>query len=208
MAKAKAKGKVNNSKSKSGNKKPQKNTRKKESSIVKVTKTERVFKQKTRNIPSHLDLSKEKDDFKHVVRISNRDIPGYMSIGNGLELIYGISNRLGKAIEVIFYKKTNQESLKIGYLKENDIEVLNDIILNLDKEVPSWLLNRAKTIDGDGKKHLIMADLKLELRKNLQRLGKIKSYRGLRLQWGLPVRGQKTKSTFRNGGVVGVSKKK
>lgn len=207
MAKAKAK-KSTNTKGKGGNKKPQKNNKKKESSIVKVTKQERVFKQKTRPVPSHLDLSKESEDFKHVVRISNRDIPGYLSIGHGLEVIYGISNRLGQAIETVFYKKTGQAHKKVGYLTEEDVNILNEIIENLDKEVPSWLLNRERAIDTTSKKHLIMADLKLELRKNLQRLGKIKSYRGLRLQWGLPVRGQKTKSTFRKSGAVGVNKKK
>ena len=44
---------------------------------------------------------------------------------------------------------------------------------------------------------------------DLRRLKKIKSNRGLRHQWGLPVRGQRTKSNFRRskGKAVGVKRK-
>ncbi|MBI2597713.1 MAG: 30S ribosomal protein S13 [Candidatus Diapherotrites archaeon] len=45
-------------------------------------------------------------------------------------------------------------------------------------------------------------------RQDFQRLSEIKTYRGLRHGWGLPVRGQRTKSTHRGKGpVVGVLKK-
>ena len=37
---------------------------------------------------------------------------------------------------------------------------------------------------------------------------KIHSYKGIRHESGLPVRGQRTRSSFRTGGIVGVSKKK
>ena len=73
--------------------------------------------------------------------------------------------------------------------------------------MPAWLLNRPKEREGNQAQY-IMADLKLVERKELQRLGKIKSYRGLRLQWGLRVRGQKTKSSGRRHGTIGVNKKK
>jgi len=58
-------------------------------------------------------------------------------------------------------------------------------------------------------KHLIGSDLLFSVREDKQRLSKIKSRRGLRLQAGLPVRGQKTRSNFRRReGVVGVMKNK
>jgi len=53
-----------------------------------------------------------------------------------------------------------------------------------------------------------MNDLDFSVRTDIQRLADIKSYRGLRLSWGLTVRGQRTKSTHRGKGtVVGVMKK-
>jgi len=207
---AKAKKKDSSGKSKGGkNKKPQKSTKggKKDNFVAKVVKTERIANQPTRKVPSHIDLSKETKDFKHVVRVSGRDVPGFMSLKDGLAFVYGLGIRLSKVIENVYLKKSNKDIKKVGYLTDEDVALIEDIILNIDKEVPSWLLNRVKTMDGSTK-HLIMADLRLENRKDLQTLGKTKSYRGLRLQWGLTVRGQKTKSSFRKSGAVGVNKKK
>lgn len=209
MTKAKKKGgsgkKPTKGKSSKQTKQPSK---KQEKSIVKtITKTERQPQQITRKAPSHFDVSKETKDFKHVIRISGRDVPGFLTLKEGFSIIYGIGKRASDAVVVAFKKKTNKNIKKIGYLTDDDVVILDNIILNLDKEVPTWLLNRQKSMDGSDK-HVVMADLRLENRKDLQRLGKTKSYRGLRLQWGLTVRGQKTKSSFRRGGVVGVTKKK
>jgi small subunit ribosomal protein S13 len=191
---------------------PKQNSKKqKKQKDVVVTKKptiDRIRKAKQKPQPSHINLSKEKEDFRQIVRLGNRDVPGYLTIDQGLMLIYGISHRVAKIIKEVFEEKQNKNIAKVGYLEEKDTEIIEEIMENLENYVPSWLLNRSKIREG-GKKHLIMADLQLSQRKELQRLGKIKSYRGLRLQWGLPVRGQKTKSTFRNKGrVVGVSKKK
>jgi len=204
MAKAKKGNKAN---AKGGSKNKKTSNKKKSSPVVKVIKKERVFKKVNRPIPSHIDLSKEKDNFKQVIRISSVDIPGYLSIGNGVCGIYGISHRVGNIIQNVFEEKVSKKTPKIGYLDDSEVEILDEIIKNLDQYVPEWILNRSKSAEGKTE-HIIMADLQLAQRKEIQRLGKIKSYRGLRLQWGLPVRGQKTKSTFRKGGAVGVSKKK
>lgn len=157
--------------------------------------------------PAHLNLSKEGADFKQIVRIASRDVPGYMTIAQGTQLIYGIGQRVSKVIENEFKKDIDREVKMIGNLTDKDVEKLETVISEFYKKTPNWLLNRPKLREGD-KAHHTMADLKLSERKDLQRLGKIKSYRGLRLQWGLPVRGQKTRSTFRRSGVVGVVKKK
>jgi len=210
MAKAKKKDNKNSKggKGNSKNKKPNKTQKGKDNFGVKVApRTERIANQPTRKAPSHFDASKETKDFKHVVRVSGRDVPGFMSLRDGLAFVYGIGKRIASSVEKVFVKKTNRPISKVGYLTDQDVEIIENIILNLDKEIPSWLLNRSRTMDGQTK-HLIMADLRLENRKDLQRLGKIKSYRGLRLQWGLTVRGQKTKSSFRKSGAVGVTKKK
>ncbi|HPX78266.1 MAG TPA: 30S ribosomal protein S13, partial [Methanobacterium sp.] len=43
---------------------------------------------------------------------------------------------------------------------------------------------------------------------NIKRLKEINCYRGLRHRKGLPVRGQRTKATFRKGSSVGVSRRR
>jgi len=173
-------------------------------------KPERIILSKQRPVPAHIDLTKESKDFKNVIRISNKDIPGYLTIKDGLMSIYGIDNRMGKVIEDVFIRKVNKPIKKIGYLTDDDVVILEDLIINIDKEVPKWLINRQNCDDGIDYKqaHLTMSDLKLAQRKEIQKLGKTKSYRGLRLQWGLPVRGQRTRSTFRKSSAVGVTKKK
>jgi len=50
--------------------------------------------------------------------------------------------------------------------------------------------------------------LKLRKEFDIKRLKKVKSYRGMRHAFGLPVRGQRTRSHFRKGRSVGVQKKK
>jgi small subunit ribosomal protein S13 len=198
-------------------KKPQANAPKQnkgKASAGKVVKVERSTPQtdklkmsKAKPKPSHFNVSKEGADFKQIVRIANRDVPGYMTIADGLTLIYGVGKRTSKVVEDIFFKQSGKTITKVGHLSDEDILKIEDIIVNLDKHVPAWLLNRPKEREGNQAQY-IMADLKLVERKELQRLGKIKSYRGLRLQWGLRVRGQKTKSSGRRHGTIGVNKKK
>lgn len=200
-------------KSKAKTNTPKKNNKGK-ASAGKVLKVERSTPQadklkmsKAKPKPSHFNAVKEGADFKQIVRIANRDVPGYMSIADGLNLIYGVGKRTSKIVEDLFIKKYKKDISKVGHLSEEDILNIEDMIINLDKHVPAWLLNRPRERSGNQAQY-IMADLKLTERKELQRLGKIKSYRGLRLQWGLRVRGQKTKSTGRKHGTIGVNKKK
>jgi small subunit ribosomal protein S13 len=54
--------------------------------------------------------------------------------------------------------------------------------------------------------HLIESDLELKKEFDIRRLKEIDSYKGWRHTIGLPVRGQKTKSSFRSGGKIGVSR--
>ncbi|MHC1580348.1 MAG: 30S ribosomal protein S13, partial [Methanopyraceae archaeon] len=51
------------------------------------------------------------------------------------------------------------------------------------------------------------AELEMTVKQDIDRLKKIRAYRGIRHELGLPVRGQRTKSSFRRGKTVGVKKK-
>jgi len=176
--------------------------------VEKTTQTaDRLKLAKPKPKPSQFNATSEGADFRHIVRIANRDIPGYMSIADGIDLIYGIGKRTSKVIEGIFLDETGKATNKIGHLSDEDVTKIESIIAHLDKHAPAWLLNRPKERAGS-KGEYTMADLKLVERKELLRLSKIKSYRGLRLQWGLRVRGQKTRSTGRKHSTVGVSKAK
>jgi len=152
----------------------------------------------------------EKEEFRHIVRIASKDLNGNLPVYRALAKIKGVGIRMAKNIAIVFEKEAKVPYMsKLGNLPEELDQKLEDIVLNPGKHgLPGYCLNRQKEYETGEDKHLVMADLDFKLRNEKQRLNEIKSYRGLRLSWGLPVRGQRTKSTHRGkGGVVGVKKK-
>lgn len=145
-----------------------------------------------------------------MVRINNKDLNGARPVYQAIQDIKGVGQRMGKSIASVFEKETGVAfDAVLGNLSEEQDRALEDIIVHPQKHgFPQWTLNRRHDYETGQTGHLVMSDLDFTLRKDLQRLNQIKSYRGLRHSWGLPVRGQKTKSTHRGkGGVVGVTKK-
>ena len=156
------------------------------------------------------EKKKESKEMRYIVRIAGKDLDGNLPIYMALTRIKGISHRTAKAIAVAFEKTTNiSYNTKLGQLDEEKDKVLEDIVLNPKKyDLPGWILNRQRDLESGQDQHLVMGDLDFGLRKDIQRLSEIKSYRGIRYGWGLTVRGQRTRSTHRGKGpVVGVMKK-
>ena len=149
----------------------------------------------------------EKKDFKHLVRIANTDLDGNKVIGYALKNIKGIGFKFASMLcSLTGIDKTK----KAGNLSDEDIKKLDAIITDPIKAgVPDWMLNRRKDYEDNSTKHLLSADLTFVRDNDLKRLKKIKCYRGMRHAYGLPVRGQRTKSNFRKskGKVTGVRKK-
>ena len=151
-----------------------------------------------------------KDDMRLIVRISGIDLDGNKPIDRALTKIKGIGVRMGKNIAVAFEKSAGiSMTRKTGSLSEEESKKLEEVVQNPVKfGVPEWSLNRRKDFYTGASRHMVMSDLDLTLRGDLQRMTETKSYKGLRHAWGLPVRGQRTKSTHRGkGGIVGVVKK-
>jgi len=150
----------------------------------------------------------ENQEFRYIVRIVSKDLNGNLPIYRALTKIRGIGIRMAKMIALALEKeeKIGHDS-KLGSMPESMDAKLEDIVLHPEKHgIPVYCLNRRKEYSTGQDKHLVMADLEFQTRTELQRLNEIKSYRGLRLSWGLTVRGQRTKSTHRGkGGVVGVT---
>ena len=80
--------------------------------------------------------------------------------------------------------------------------------MNLNKHVPDWLLNRQKDYDTGNDIHHVSVDLKMTHDEDLNRMKKVKSYKGIRHASGHKVRGQRTYSNGRKGLALGVSRKK
>jgi len=145
------------------------------------------------------------EEFKHIVRILDTDLDGKKSVVYSLCGIKGIGRRVAKTIAV---SSGIDPSAKMGELSDGEIERLKTAINSVEKRLPEWMLNRKKDLITGENMHIMGPDLLLKLREDINLLRKIRSYRGIRHERGLRLRGQRTKSTGRKGLVVGVTRKK
>jgi small subunit ribosomal protein S13 len=145
------------------------------------------------------------DDFKHIVRIAATNLDGNKRVEFALMQITGV----GKKISTLLTDYVGLDrTVKIGNLSEKEIASLDNALSTMDTWAPAWILNRQKDYYTGKNKHLIGPELELTVREDINLLRKIRSYRGIRHEKGLPVRGQRTRSNKRMGLAVGVSRKK
>ena len=97
----------------------------------------------------------------------------------------------------------------LGSLTEEELERLEDALRNPQKyDIPSWLFNRRADPKTGEDLHIVGPDWKITVQFDIKREIELKTWRGLRHERGLPVRGQRTKSHHRRSGrPVGVSKR-
>lgn len=152
-------------------------------------------------------MAEDTQNFKHIVRVANVDIPGEKLIRFSLTKIKGVGVHFADAICIV--AGIDKQS-KTGNLNDKQVEKLNEVVKDpVQSGIPAWMFNRKNDYETGEDKHLITGNLHFVQDNDLKRLKKIKSLRGLRHQKGLPVRGQRTRSNFRKskGKVVGVKKK-
>lgn len=146
------------------------------------------------------------EDFKHMIRIARKDINGNKTIENALADVKGVGKALSRAIGIVMDLDLSK---KIGYLSDAEIEKIEENIRDPKSlNIPDWMLNRRNDYETGKTGHLIESDLVMTLRDDLNRMKKTRSYKGRRHEVGLPVRGQRTKSTFRKGSSVGVRRRR
>jgi len=151
-------------------------------------------------------LAKEQtDEFKYIVRIADTNIDGNFRVDYGLSHIKGIGIRVAAQIVRAAQIPTNR---KIGDLSDEEIEKLATAIVEIPSKLPYWMLNRQKDYESGEDIHLYSTELALQFREDINRLKKIRSYRGIRHETGQKVRGQRTRSNGREGLAVGVVRKK
>jgi len=143
---------------------------------------------------------------KYIVRIMNTDLDGKKSIGQSIQKIKGIKFQFSNAV----LKAAGIDNAKVtGELSDSEIQTLSEILKDPIKfNIPEWLLNRNKDYETGENKHLYSSDLDYAKMNDIKRLQKTKSFKGMRHQAKLPLRGQRTKSNFRKGKTLGVTKKK
>ena len=142
-------------------------------------------------------------EIKHFVRIANTDLDGKKSVQYGLIGIKGIGRRAAKIITV---NSAVDPKATLGYVSDADTERLQSSVDNISTILPAWMVNKQNDIMSGEDKHLIGTDVLLGLNEDLNTMKKMRSYKGLRHERGLRVRGQRSRSTGRRGRTVGVSR--
>lgn len=145
-------------------------------------------------------------EMRTIIRVINTDLNGEKPIIHAIRKIKGINYSMSKAI----CKVANLDpDKKLGSLDDKELEKLETVIKDpLKYNIPTFFANRRKDIETGKDMHLSGMDLTVSRKFDIQRHIDLKTYRGWRHMLGQPVRGQRTRSSFREKGrAVGVMRK-
>ncbi len=144
----------------------------------------------------------EDDDLRYFVRIGQTDLDGTKSVERSLTEMNGIGRR---AARLIAERAGVDRRKTLGALDDDDIDEIVALVEGFAEEVPEWLTNHQNDFFGGETTHEIGNDLELTRRQDINRMKMIDSYKGVRHKRGQKVRGQRTKSTGRTEGTIGVN---
>jgi len=146
------------------------------------------------------------DNFRHIVRVAGVDLKGDRQLRWALTGIRGIGINFATMVLRI---AGIDPYMKAGYLNDEQVKKIENILEDpVSHGIPGWAVNRPKDYETGKDMHLLTAKLAMAWREDVNRLRRIRAYRGIRLERGLPVRGQRTRSNFRHGATLGVSRRK
>jgi len=171
-----------------------------------VNKTEKVNKEKNEENKKTSEKKKLKEGIRGIVRVCETNIDGTKKLSQAILNIKGIGYTLCFSIPKVAGLDSNK---LLGELTEEEVKKLEDVIrIPIKFKIPEFMVNRRNDRTTGESKHIVESEILLTKKSDIDVLKKIRSYKGIRHERGLPVRGQRTRSSFRKGGSVGVSKKK
>lgn len=143
-------------------------------------------------------------EYKYILRIAGKDIEGSKKLIVAISEIKGVGYNFA---QILTQTLNINPDKRVGFLTEGEIREIENAIANPDKAgVPQWYLNRRKNMDTGSNQHFITSDLDFASSNDVEREKLVMSWRGYRHMFGLRVRGQRTRTTGRKGGAVGVKK--
>jgi ribosomal protein S13 len=133
-------------------------------------------------------------------------VDGNAKVEHALTQISGVGRRFAQATVRV---AGISPEWRLGALPEKDLNRLQEIILDpIGNGIPSYFVNRRRDLRTGEDLHIISNQLDISVKRDIDRMKRIRSYKGVRHHLRLKVRGQKTKSTGRHGLVVGVVRRK
>jgi small subunit ribosomal protein S13 len=148
------------------------------------------------------NAEEEDEDIRYFVRIGQTDLDGTKSVERSLTEMKGIGRRTAR---IIADKADIDRRATFGALEEEEIESIVSLVEGYADEAPDWLANHRNDFFAGETTHEIGNDLELTRRQDINRMKMINSYKGVRHKRGQKVRGQRTKSTGRTEGTIGVN---
>jgi small subunit ribosomal protein S13 len=152
--------------------------------------------------PGDAPDGEEDEDLRYFVRIGQTDLDGTKTVERGLTEMNGIGQR---AARLVADEAGIDRTATFGLLDDDEIDAVVDVVENFEEHAPDWMVNRQKEFYSGDTTHVIGADLEQARRHDINRMKMIDSYRGVRHKRGQKVRGQRTKSTGRTEGTIGVN---
>ena len=144
----------------------------------------------------------EEDEIQYFVRIGQTDLDGTKTVERALTGMNGIGRR---AARIIAEESNVERGETMGLLEDDEIDRVVETVQNYEDVVPDWMANRRNDFFTGETTHEVGNDLSLTRQQDVNRMQMIRSYRGVRHERGQKVRGQRTKSTGRTEGTIGVN---
>ncbi|MFC4405734.1 30S ribosomal protein S13 [Haloarchaeobius iranensis] len=142
------------------------------------------------------------EDLQYFVRIGQTDLDGTKSVERSLIEMNGIGRRTAR---IIADKAGVDRTATFGRLDDDAIDAVVEKVEEYADEVPDWLTNRQNDFYTGETTHEVGNELQMSRRYDINRMKMISSYKGVRHKKGQKVRGQRTKSTGRTEGTIGVN---
>ena len=141
----------------------------------------------------------------NIVRLMETNVDGDKPLASAINSVKGVAPMFGNAVVLAF----GNADKKVIDLSDSEIAKVEEIIANPEKHnIPALLFNRRNDPETGVDMHSAVSSLALTKTMDINNMKKLRSYRGIRHMFGLPVRGQRTKGSFRKNKTVGVSRKK
>ncbi|ADQ66845.1 30S ribosomal protein S13 [Halogeometricum borinquense] len=148
------------------------------------------------------DAPEEEEDLQYFVRIGQTDLDGTKTVERSLSDMKGIGKRTARIVaDAAGVDRTET----FGLLDQDDIDAVVDVVENFNDHAPEWMINRRDDFYTGETTHKTGSDLEQKRRHDINRMKMINSYKGVRHKRGQKVRGQRTKSTGRTEGTIGVN---
>ena len=148
------------------------------------------------------DEPEDDEDLQYFVRIGQTDLDGTKSVERSLTDMNGIGHR---AARIIAEEAGVDRRETFGTLDEEAIDEVVSLVEGFAEETPEWLTNHRNDFFAGETTHETGNDLDLTRRQDINRMKMIDAYKGVRHKRGQKVRGQRTKSTGRSEGTIGVN---